>query len=89
MFHMDKGLTVHCRKSGDLSTSSELSTPLYQFSLNLKQHKNSKLAHPTEMEFELPERLDLGVSEKGVIGRQVTVKEQGGSILGVGVVGYN
>lgn len=42
-----------------------------------------------EIEFELPERLDLGVSEKGVIGRQVTVREQGGSILGIGVVGYN
>lgn len=42
----------------------------------------------TEMEFELPEKLDLGVSDMGVIGRQVTVRE-GGMILGIGVVGYN
>lgn len=42
-----------------------------------------------EMEFELPERLDLGVSEKGVVGRQVTMREAGGAILGVGIVGYN
>lgn len=55
----------------------------------MQQDKNLKTANPTEIEFELPERLDLGVSEKGVIGRQVTVREQGGSILGIGVVGYN
>jgi hypothetical protein len=41
------------------------------------------------MEFELPQQLDLGVSEKGVIGRQVTVREEGGTILGIGIVGYN
>ena len=42
-----------------------------------------------DLEFDLPERLDLDVSEKGVVGRQVTVSEAGGSILGVGIVGYN
>lgn len=41
------------------------------------------------MEFELPARLDLSVSEKGVVGRQVTMREAGGAILGVGIVGYN
>jgi hypothetical protein len=55
----------------------------------MEQDKNHKTANPMEIEFELPERLDLGVSEKGVIGRQVTVREQGGEILGIGVVGYN
>ncbi|KAJ5551741.1 hypothetical protein N7535_000316 [Penicillium sp. DV-2018c] len=80
---------MRIEKSGDLSASPQPSSPLYQFSLDLKQHKYSRSAHPTEMEFELPERLDLGVSEKGVIGRQVTVREQGGSILGIGIVGYN
>lgn len=43
----------------------------------------------TEMEFELPERLDLGVSERGVVGRQVTMRDPGGAVLGVGIVGYN
>lgn len=41
------------------------------------------------MEFELPERLDLGVSEKGVVGRQLTMSETDGTILGIGIVGYN
>jgi hypothetical protein len=55
----------------------------------MEQDKNPRTVNPTEIEFELPERLDLGVSEKGVIGRQVTVREEGGSILGIGIVGYN
>ncbi|KAJ5131241.1 uncharacterized protein N7515_007280 [Penicillium bovifimosum] len=68
---------MRIERSGDLSTTSQSSSPLYQFSLDMKKHKDLKSAHPTEMEFELPERLDLGVSEKGVIGRQVTVREKG------------
>ena len=82
-------LTVHVRKYGDLSTTSQFTSPLYQFRLNMENDKNPTSANPMEIELELPERLDLGVSEKGVIGRQVTVREQGGSILGIGVVGYN
>ena len=42
-----------------------------------------------DLEFELPERLELGVSEKGIVGRQVTVTEAGGAVLGVGIVGFN
>lgn len=43
------------------------------------------------MEFELPERLDLGVSETGIVGRQVTVLVEGQSSVGVGmgIVGYD
>jgi hypothetical protein len=41
------------------------------------------------MEFELAEQLDLGVSAKGVIGRQVSVSDADGLVLGVGIVGYN
>ncbi|KAI2707287.1 hypothetical protein CBS147332_6941 [Penicillium roqueforti] len=82
---------VHMRieKFGDLSITSQSISPLHQFRLNMGQDKNCNTANPMEIEFELPERLDLGVSDKGVIGRQVTVREQGGSILGIGVVGYN
>lgn len=82
-------LILHTRKYGDLSTTSQSTSPLHQFRLNMSQDENYKTANPMEIEFELPERLDLGVSEKGVIGRQVTVREQGGEILGIGVVGYN
>ncbi|KAJ6191184.1 hypothetical protein N7519_001205 [Penicillium mononematosum] len=80
---------MRIEKFGDLSSTSQSTTPLHQFRLNMKQDKNHSTANSTEIEFELPERLDLGVSEKGVIGRQVTVREQGGSILGIGIVGYN
>jgi hypothetical protein len=46
-----------------------------------------------EMVFELPERLDLGVSERGIVGRQVTVVAEGGRSevlgMGMGIVGYD
>lgn len=86
-----KGLElINDRKYGDLSTKTPDTPPLHQFKLDLCQNQTIKPGHrQTEMEFELPERLDLGVSEKGVVGRQVTMKEAGGAILGVGIVGYN
>lgn len=40
-----------------------------------------------EMECELPERLDLGISDTGIVGRQVTVVADGR--MGTGVVGYD
>ncbi|KAJ6001337.1 hypothetical protein N7499_002750 [Penicillium canescens] len=80
---------VRIEKYGDISNTSLSNSPLHQFRLEMTQDRNSKSACQTEMEFELPQRLDLGVSEKGVIGRQVTVREVGGSILGIGIVGYN
>ncbi|KAF4762028.1 hypothetical protein N7455_003280 [Penicillium solitum] len=84
-----RNVNMRIEKYGDLSTTSQSTSPLHQFRLNMAQDKDYKSANPMEIEFELPERLDLGVSEKGVIGRQVTVREQGGEILGIGVVGYN
>jgi hypothetical protein len=77
------------RKYGDISNTSLNNTPLHSFRLEMNQDKYTRSASQTEMEFELPQRLDLGVSEKGVIGRQVTVREEDGSILGIGIVGYN
>lgn len=80
---------TYSRKYGDLSTRTP-DPPIHQFKLDLSQDQNMKPGHcQREMEFELPERLDLGVSEKGVVGRQVTMREAGGAILGVGIVGYN
>ncbi|CAG8893685.1 unnamed protein product [Penicillium egyptiacum] len=84
-----RNVDMRIEKYGDLSTTSQSTPPLYQFRLNMEHDRNSKTVNPTEIELELPERLDLGVSEKGVIGRQVTVRGQGGSILGIGIVGYN
>ncbi|KAJ5385545.1 hypothetical protein N7517_003456 [Penicillium concentricum] len=84
-----RNVDMRIEKYGDLSTTTQPTSPLHQFCLNMERNKSSNTANPREIEFELPERLDLGVSEKGVIGRRVTVREQGGSILGIGVVGYN
>ncbi|KAJ5294866.1 hypothetical protein N7508_009687 [Penicillium antarcticum] len=80
---------VRIEKYGDISNTSINNSPLHQFRLEMTQDGNSRSASQTEMEFDLPQRLDLGVSEKGVIGRQITVREEGGSILGIGIVGYN
>ncbi|KAJ5391460.1 hypothetical protein N7509_006950 [Penicillium cosmopolitanum] len=81
---------MRIEKYGDLSTSFPPTAPLHQFRLDLSQNKCLKPGfHQTEMEFELPERLDLGVSEKGVVGRQVTLREAEGAVLGVGIVGFN
>lgn len=78
------------RKHGDLSTTTADAPPLHQFRLDLTQNQSLKAGHrQSEMEFELPERLELGVSEKGVMGRQVTMREAGGAIIGTGIVGYN
>lgn len=74
------------RKYGDICNTSQSLPPLHEFRLNMNQCGNPGLG--TQMEFELPAKLDLGVSETGVIGRQVTIRE-GASILGIGVVGYN
>jgi hypothetical protein len=47
----------------------------------------------SEMEFSLPQKLDLGVSELGIVGRKVTVvaRGEGGEVLqtGNGIVGYD
>ncbi|KAJ5767332.1 uncharacterized protein N7511_004948 [Penicillium nucicola] len=80
---------VRIEKYGDISNTSLENTPLHQFRLEMTKDRNSRSASHTEMVFDLPQRLDLGVSEKGIIGRQVTVREEGGSILGIGIVGYN
>ncbi|KAK9851948.1 hypothetical protein MYU51_008849 [Penicillium brevicompactum] len=76
---------VRIEKYGDISNTSQSLSPLYEFKLHMERDMGSTRS---QMEFEIPEKLDLGVSETGVIGRQVTVRE-GGSILGIGVVGYN
>ncbi|OQE24562.1 hypothetical protein PENSTE_c007G07376 [Penicillium steckii] len=81
---------IRIEKYGDLSTSVPVTAPLHQFRVNLSQDKSLKsFSHEAEIQFELPERLDLGVSEKGIVGRQVTLREAEGAVLGVGIVGFN
>ncbi|KAJ5753229.1 hypothetical protein N7520_010146 [Penicillium odoratum] len=97
IFQIDDAQTYHtlrgCRqvnmrieKYGDLSANKPSTAPLHQFQLDFTRDAPMSQSN---VEFELPERLDLGVSEKGVVGRQLTMSETDGTILGIGIVGYN
>ncbi|KAJ5614525.1 hypothetical protein N7528_008179 [Penicillium herquei] len=80
-------VNMRIEKYGDLSTGQPATPPLHQFCLDLA--KQTPRTFQTDVIIELPERLDLGVSEKGVVGRQITMTETDGSVLGIGIVGYN
>lgn len=68
-------------------TDLENSKPLYSFELSPR--------HSTErIEFHLPYKLDFGVSESGIVGRQATLLLSSRdvskmSILGKGVIGWD
>ena len=82
-------------QDGDLSCSSSSSSsplqilppPLYSFSLKAGEERT----------FLLAEKLDLGVGERGVIGRRVSVMartagggvREGGRVVAEGVMGWN
>lgn len=68
-------------------TDLEKSQPLYSFELS-PQHSTGRI------EFNLPYKLDFGVSESGIVGRQATLLSSGQdvnrpNILGKGVIGWN
>ncbi|EDU49819.1 oxoglutarate iron-dependent oxygenase protein [Pyrenophora tritici-repentis] len=74
---------VVIHRDGDLTNAPEkVSTnPLYSFSLD---------ARPLRMQ--LPQRLDLGVGERGIIGRRVSVMVgsfEGPLTLAEGIIGWN
>lgn len=87
-----------CRRHGDLTISHPgLSlgqiAPLHAFQLRPSSSPLSSGKKAGEMEFSLPQKLDLGVSEQGIVGRKVTVvaRGEGGEVLqmGNGIVGYD
>lgn len=79
------------RKYGDL-TAENTSPPLHYFRLPMKMQEGDG-----EFEVALPERLELGVSERGIVGRCVRVGVGMDGIgtgtgivdMGRGVVGYD
>lgn len=86
----DYMLTGFNRKFGDLSTTTPNAAPLHKFRLDFARSSAMRSGHhQAGMELELPEMLDLGVSAKGVVGRQVTMSDENGIVIGVGIVGYN
>lgn len=80
-------LTHTSSQDGDLSgtTCDAGQTPLYSFSLDPSLDTNSLC---------LSEKLDLGVGERGVIGRRVSVMTRsvggrGATVVAEGVMGWN
>lgn len=68
-------------------TDLENSQPLYSFKIS-PQYSTERI------EFDLPYRLDFGVSESGIVGRQATLISSSRdvsktSILGKGIIGWN
>ncbi|KAJ0420523.1 hypothetical protein BJY00DRAFT_312945 [Aspergillus carlsbadensis] len=98
VFRACRGIDLRIERHGDLTLApstllSLKSQPLHQFQLQPHSPPQSKSALSSELEFSLPERLDLGVSERGIVGRQVTVfaTGQAGEVIpmGNGIVGYD
>jgi hypothetical protein len=56
------------RKYEDLSTNKASSALLLQFQLEFTKNTQSPLTN-VQVEFELPKRLDLGISEKEFMGQ--------------------
>ncbi|KAF2132035.1 hypothetical protein P153DRAFT_183354 [Dothidotthia symphoricarpi CBS 119687] len=82
-FEQDRCWVV-IHRDGDLSASSQQtqSNPLYSFSLD----------SDFDSSMQLPERLDLGVGDVGIIGRRVSVmasSTKGPLTVAEGIIGWN
>ncbi|KAL4798999.1 hypothetical protein BDV19DRAFT_385676 [Aspergillus venezuelensis] len=86
-----RGIEMRIERHGDLTLTNTGMKPLHQFQLHPSSSSSKRFRD--EMEFSLPDRLDLNVSEKGIVGRQVTVVARGerGEVLqmGNGIVGFD
>ncbi|RDH16903.1 hypothetical protein M747DRAFT_108761 [Aspergillus niger ATCC 13496] len=90
-FQESAAVHVRIEKYGDL-TAENTSPPLHYFRLPMKMQEGDG-----EFEVALPERLELGVSERGIVGRCVRVGVGMDGIgtgtgivdMGRGVVGYD
>ncbi|EPS25394.1 hypothetical protein PDE_00327 [Penicillium oxalicum 114-2] len=81
---------IRIEKHGDLSARLFGMTPLHAFRLDLsKGVRTSNEQGGREIEVDLRECLDLTVSARGVVGRQVTLCSLDGTALGTGIIGYN
>ncbi|PWY88650.1 hypothetical protein BO94DRAFT_464392 [Aspergillus sclerotioniger CBS 115572] len=91
LFRGSKGVNVRIEYYGDL-TAPITSPPLYDFRVPFPGiQTGGKGEGNEEVEVILPERLELGVSERGIVGRLVRVSLFGdGEVdMGRGIVGYN
>ncbi|KAF9884705.1 hypothetical protein FE257_001334 [Aspergillus nanangensis] len=85
-FQTCTGIDLRIERHGDL-TSKTSHPPLHRFKLRRSPEMTDC---DSAMEFDLPERLDLGISDTGIVGRQVTVTMEGSSlVMGRGIVGFD
>ncbi|KAL4994306.1 hypothetical protein BDV10DRAFT_189178 [Aspergillus recurvatus] len=93
-FRSCQAIDLRIERHGDLTLSSSTHSPLHQFQLRPSLSSAAgKEPGKNEIEFSLPERLDLDVSEQGIVGRQVTVVARGGDgevlRMGRGIIGFD
>ncbi|KAL4774490.1 hypothetical protein BDW60DRAFT_205063 [Aspergillus nidulans var. acristatus] len=97
-FRSCQAIDLRIERHGDLTLSSSIHPPLHQFQLrpSLSFPSKAELGMNeigNEIEFDLPERLDLNISDRGIVGRQVTVVARGGNgevlRMGRGIVGFD
>ncbi|KAL4740489.1 hypothetical protein BDV11DRAFT_169099 [Aspergillus similis] len=97
-FRSCQAIDLRIERHGDLTLSSSIHPPLHQFQLRPSLSSPSQVelginGNGNEIKFSLPERLDLNVSERGIVGRQVTVVARGGNgevlRMGRGIVGFD
>ncbi|PWY92003.1 hypothetical protein BO70DRAFT_326797 [Aspergillus heteromorphus CBS 117.55] len=80
-FQASMAVEVRIERHGDLTSQSTL-PPLYHFRIPApgttgKQKQTGSGCEGGEFEVFLPERLELGISERGIVGRQVGVVLEG------------
>ncbi|PYH83683.1 hypothetical protein BO82DRAFT_400436 [Aspergillus uvarum CBS 121591] len=96
IFSAARGVDLRIEKSGDLTASAGGSwePPLHWFRVGLEGVSSLSLREQARQQIEvvLPERLELGVSGTGIVGREVRVAVDGVDALvemGRGVVGFD
>ncbi|KAK1144637.1 hypothetical protein N8T08_004940 [Aspergillus melleus] len=86
LFRESKDMDIRIEKHGDLTSTSNMTTPpLHQFLVSPGSRTGLQ---GTDLEVQLPERVDLDVSDVGIVGRKVTVSV-GGQRMGMGIVGFD
>ncbi|PYH99426.1 hypothetical protein BO71DRAFT_369019 [Aspergillus ellipticus CBS 707.79] len=84
-FRASQAVEVRIERYGDLTTQTSV-PPLHHFRVPFSAPGSG------EIEVLFPERLELGISERGIVGRQVSVVLAGVDVdvcMGRGVVGFD
>ncbi|PYH45646.1 uncharacterized protein BP01DRAFT_391421 [Aspergillus saccharolyticus JOP 1030-1] len=89
VFQTARAVDLRIEKYGDLTAPAPATAPLHWFRVGMGGGKQDQ---PEVIEVMLPERLELGVSGTGIVGREVRVSVDGVDekvAMGRGVVGFD